>query len=289
MIQWETENIEKELSLLKKSSHYAVIDIETTGLSPKKGGRMIEIAAVRVVNGQITDTFHTLIDPQLKIPPKITGLTGIKNEDVQGKPTIFEVLPKLYQFIGDAIVVCHNAAFDWTRFLLDGFQQVGIYPKNEVFCTLKFFKKVAPGRGKGGYTLDKLCDLLQVQLEHHHQAMDDTVSTAKCLINFLQLFAPESLNSLEPQPLEETYVEHTPVQVKQVRYWEKRKNQREIYRRQYVRLSTGKEWGSVYFDIPTQVWGNKDFPLPLDFKKVEQSVLRFLGLDSRIDLINFRN
>lgn len=289
MVQWKTDNIQEELSLLRKTSHYVVVDLETTGLSPAKGGRIIEIAAVRVLNGEIKDTFHTLINPQLKIPPKITQLTGIRNGDVEDKPTRFQVLPQLYQFIGNAVVVCHNVAFDWSRFLLDGFKQVGIYPNNETFCTLKFFKKVMPGLGRGGYTLDRLCELLQVSLEHHHQALDDTVSTAKCLISFLHLFTPESFQKNQKSFIQKTQIEHTPIQIKQVRYWEKAKNKREMYRRQYVRVSNGKEWGSVYFDIPTQSWGNKDFPLPLDFQKVEQDVLQFLGMESRADLMNFRN
>lgn len=289
MVQWETDKIKKEVSLLKENSHYVVIDIETTGLSPKKGGRFIEIAAVRVLNGKTSDTFHTLVNPQLKIPPKITALTGISNEDVEDKPNILEVLPHLYQFIGDAVVVCHNVAFDWTRFLIEGFKQVGIYPKNQTFCTMQFFKKIAPNRGRGGYRLDQMCRILQIPLENHHQALDDTKSTAKCLIYFLRTFAPESLTRSKPKHINKPHIEHTPVKVKQVRYWEKRKNKREVFRRQYVRLSTGEEWGSVYFDIPTQTWGNKDFSLPLDFQKVEQSVLEFLNLDTRVDLINFRN
>lgn len=289
VITWETKNIQSEISLLSQNTHYVVIDIETTGLSPKKGGRFIEIAAVRVLNGEIKDTFHTLINPQLKIPQKITSITGISDEDVKDKPTILEVLPKLYQFIGEAVIVCHNVSFDWDRFLIDGFKQVGIYPKNKTFCTLKFFKKIAPNRGRGAYTLDQLCKLLRVPLENHHHALDDTKSTAKCLIYFLKTFAPESLNQSTSNNVKLVEIEHTPVKVKQVRYWEKKKNKREMYRRHYVRLSTGKEWGSVYFDIPTQTWGNKDFPLPLDFEKVEQSVLEFLNLKSRIELMNFRN
>jgi len=173
--------------------------------------------------------------------------------------------------------------------LLDGFRQVGIYPKNETFCTYQFFKKILPERGRGAYRLDQLCELLQIPIQNHHQAMADTEATAQCLIKILQTLTPETLQNSQSTDFQQPRMEHTPVQIKQVRYWEKRKNKREVFRRQYVRLSTGKEWGSVYFDIPTQSWGNKDFPLPLDFQKVEQSVLEFLNLQSRQDLIHFRN
>src|SRR5690625_3934279 len=119
---WKTDAIKKEIEQLK-NPHFVVIDIETTGFSPDKGGRIIEIAAVRVVHGVIKDKFHTLVDPQLKIPAKITRLTGITNEDVKGQPTAIKVLPELYRFIGDGVVVCHNLSFDWNRFLLRGFEQ----------------------------------------------------------------------------------------------------------------------------------------------------------------------
>lgn len=288
MVQWETNKIQEELSVLK-NPHFVVIDIETTGLSPDKGGRIIEIAAVRVLQGKIADTFHTLVNPQLRIPAKITGMTGITDQDVKDKPTIFHILPQLYQFIRDAVIVCHNVSFDWDRFLIAGFKQVGIHPNNPTFCTMKFFKKVLPGRGRGGYTLDKMCDILGVTLQNHHQALDDTTSTAKCLISFIQTFSPDSLNSTDEYSMSETSIEHTPVKIKQVRYWEKRKNAREMFRRHYVRISTGTDFGTVYFDIPSRTWGNKDFPLPLDFEKVERSVLLFLGIDSREELIHFRN
>lgn len=288
MFLFDTENIQDDIKLIKQTNHFVVLDLETTGLSPNKGGRIIEIAAVRVVNGEIKDRFHTLVNPQLKIPSKITNLTKISNKDVEDKPTINQVLPEFYKFISNSVVVVHNAAFDWSRFLLDGFEKVGIYPDNKVFCTMKFFKKLQPNKGRGSYTLKKMCDLFKVELDNHHQAMSDTESTAKCLIKILEMFSPESLIGPEPQ-FESPEIKHTPVQVKQVRYWEKRKNKREMFRRQYVRLTTGKEWGSVYFDIPTQSWGNKDFPLPLNFEKVEEAVLQFLNIKSRNELINFRN
>lgn len=288
MTKWDVSKIKDDLSLLKKP-HFTVIDIETTGFSPDKGGRIIEIAAVQVIGGEIKDTFHTLLDPQLKIPAKITSLTGVTNEAVKGKPTALEVLPNLYEFIGNSVVVCHNAQFDWGRFLLKGFQQSGIVAVNDVFCTLKFFRKVLPGRGRGAYTLDKMCEELNVPLNNHHQALDDTLATAKCFIEFLHVFSPESLSLNEVFSIEKPVVEHTPIKIKQVRYWEKKKNAREVFRRQYVRISNDIEYGTIYYDIPTRTWGNKDFPLPLDFEKVEKTVIRFLNLEKIDDLLHFRN
>ena len=288
--RWSAENLGEELELLKRP-HFVVLDIETTGLSPQKGGRIIQISAVRVLNGRIRDTFTTLVNPQLKIPAKITALTGISNEDVANQPTIYHVLPNFYRFIGDAVVVAHNVEFDWDRFLRPAFQKVGIHPNNATLCTMKLFKKLMPGRGHGGYRLDAMCELLHIPLEHHHRAIDDTVSTAKCLIEFIRRVTPESLEREDKEISVSVLgkITHTPVKVKRVNYWEKKKNKRELFRRLYVRLSTGAEWGTVYFDIPTRTWGNKDFPLPLDFEKVEEAVIRFLGLRSQDDLLHYRN
>lgn len=285
-MDWEVDNIEVEKDLLA-SPHFVVLDLETTGLSPAKGGRIVEIAAVRILNGEATDKYHTFIDPQLKIPPKITTLTGITNEDVQGQPTAFETLPKLYEFIGDAVVVCHNVAFDWNRFLLDGFEKVGLFPENQTFCTMKFLKKIAPGRGRGGYRLDVMCQLLGVALENHHRAIDDAISTAKSLMKLKEAFSIETIERKAVVVKKEK--PHTPVRIKQVRYWEKKKNAREMFRRLYVRIAGQNEYGSVYFDIPTKTWANKDFPLPLDFEKIERSVITFLDLKDRDDLMHYRN
>lgn len=288
MPDWKIDKVKDELSLLTYSD-YVVLDLETTGFSPAKGGRIIEIAAVRILNGEIVDTYQTYVDPQMKIPAKITNLTGIRNEDVQGQPVAAQALPELYKFIGDSIVVGHNLSFDWDRFLLEGFKTAGIFPSNDTFCTMKFLKKVLPGRGRGGYTLDVMCDILNVPLENHHQALEDTISTAKAFIKLIDIFRLHATKEKSPLKRPQNQTKHTPVNIKQVRYWEKRKNSREVFRRQYVRISNGTHFGTVFFDIPTNSWSNKDFPLPLDFEVIELEVLAFLGLEEKEDLINFRN
>lgn len=287
-VSWDIENLDNELDLLRRP-HFVVLDIETTGYSPQKGGRIIEIAAVRVLHGEIVDRFSTLINPQLKIPKKIEKLTGITNEDVKDKPTIYHVLPEFYRFIGDAVIVGHNVEFDWDRFLVPDFHKVGIFPENETLCTMKMFKKLVPDRGRGGYRLNHMCEQLDVRLDSHHNAMSDAESTAKCLIEFIKRLIPESLEKKEPFLLKKVEIPHTPVWVKRVNYWEKRKSKREMYRRLYVTLSNGEVWGSVFFDIPTRAWGNKDFPFPLNLKKVEEEVIRFLRLESQDDLLHYRN
>ncbi len=90
---------------------FVVVDLETTGLNPEMD-RIIEIGAIRFVDGKEDAVFEELIDPGIPIPPFITSLTGIRNEDVQGKPSIEEIFPRLLQFMGDAAMVGQQVNFD---------------------------------------------------------------------------------------------------------------------------------------------------------------------------------
>ncbi len=90
---------------------FVVVDLETTGLRPEQD-RIIEIGAIRFVNGKEEAVFEELIDPKIPIPTFITSLTGITNEHVKGKPTIEEIFPRLLQFIGDSAIVGQQINFD---------------------------------------------------------------------------------------------------------------------------------------------------------------------------------
>lgn len=288
LMHWDRTRIKKEMELLK-GNHYVVLDIETTGLSPHKGGRIIEIGAVRIVNGEIQDKYQTFVDPEQKIYPKTTELTGITQEMVNGQPTIGQVLGDFAQWIGDAVVVCHNAKFDWSLFLKNAFKSIGLEPKNTVICTYELFRKADPGRGKGGYTLMTLCTMFKVTNKSHHRAIDDAIATAEVFLGIQsELIDTSKLKKVEVN-VEEVKVEHTEVNVKRVKYWEKQVSPRKMMKRHYVNLANGKDYGSVYFDIPTKTWYNRDFEKPLDFKQVEKRVLEFLELSSVMDLCSYKN
>ncbi|MDD2499016.1 MAG: 3'-5' exonuclease, partial [Desulfitobacteriaceae bacterium] len=91
--------------------NYVVIDLETTGFNNKRE-KIIEIGAVRIDEGRITDEFSTLLNPECEIPEEITILTGITEDMVRGKPTISQVTSILEDFLGDAVLIAHNADFD---------------------------------------------------------------------------------------------------------------------------------------------------------------------------------
>lgn len=108
---------------------YVTLDLETTGLEPKRD-RIIEIGAVKVKDGAITEEFSTLVDPQMEIPYRITQLTGISDEMVKGKPYIKEVLKELVNFCGNLPLLGHNILFDY-----------GFVKHNAVNCGIEFEKK----------------------------------------------------------------------------------------------------------------------------------------------------
>lgn len=113
--QFQTEINYKEYNLsefkLYSNGKYTVLDFETTGLSPYTD-RIVEIGACKVSDGQILMTYHQYVDPEMPISPDASAVNHITNAMVSGKPKIYELLPSLLSFIGDDIVVAHNASFD---------------------------------------------------------------------------------------------------------------------------------------------------------------------------------
>src|SRR5215216_841763 len=115
---------------------FAVLDLETTGGSPATD-RITEVGVVKVRGGEVTGTFHALVNPLMPIPPMITALTGISDAMVANQEPIEVVLPCLLEFLGDAVLVAHNASFD-TRFLQAALQ-AHAYPRLEssIVCTAR--------------------------------------------------------------------------------------------------------------------------------------------------------
>lgn len=120
-----------------------VLDFETSGLSPRRGDRAIEIGAVRVERGRIADRFESLINPGIRVSPFIQELTGISNAMLAKAPGGEEVMAGLLAFIGDAPLVAHNAPFDG-RFLDAELARIGRTRANELICTLRVARRIYP-------------------------------------------------------------------------------------------------------------------------------------------------
>ena len=154
---------------------YYVLDTETTGFSPKTD-EMIEVAAIKVLNGQIADSFETFINPGCRIPKRITDLTGISDADVCDAPDCDTVAVQLSRFLSDSYpIVGHNIRFDLS-FIGVAFHRVGIRPEFRYIDTLAFSQRVFPNLIN--YQLDTLISYLRLA-DHAqmHRAMDDVIVT----------------------------------------------------------------------------------------------------------------
>tara|TARA_Y100000031_G_scaffold86165_1_gene94802 strand:+ start:380 stop:967 length:588 start_codon:yes stop_codon:yes gene_type:complete len=161
---------------------YTVIDIETTGLS-KNYHQITEIAAARVVDGEVVKKFQTLVNPEVKIPSFITKLTGINNEMVKDAPLIKEVLPSFKNFLGENVFVAHNATFDF-GFLNHNLQKHHDYELlNSRLCTRKLANRIFPELPRK--RLQDLCLHLNVKNKQAHRAMGDVEATVDVFRNML--------------------------------------------------------------------------------------------------------
>ena len=207
---------------------FVVFDIETTGFSPVNN-RIIEIGAVKVCDGKVTDRFSAFVNPQVPIPFEIEKLTGIRDDMVTEAPLIQEVLPQFLEFVGGSVLVAHNAGFDMS-FILENARRQGI-----PFTVFSGEKAVATGEEKGSghgegvpgesvaelsggqtectyvdtvgiarilfpdqakHTLDAVAKKLNISLENHHRAVDDAECTAWIFLKFIQMLKERKIDTL---------------------------------------------------------------------------------------------
>ena len=158
---------------LNSTNRYVAFDVETTGLSPKNGDRVIEIGAVAIENQSIVAEFSSLINTGRKIPWRVQQVHGITDEMLYDKPRPDEVLPEFYKFIGESILIAHNASFD-IGFLKHEFALLGMGLNNRSLCTLKMSRKQYPNLPNhkletvSRYLLGESCEQMQM-----HRALDD--------------------------------------------------------------------------------------------------------------------
>lgn len=173
-------------------SEYVVFDIETTGLSPKFN-KIIEIGAVRIKDGKIQDTYSRFVNPEVPIPYSITKLTSINDGMVMDAPTIEEILPEFLEFVGDAILVAHNASFD-TGFIKEFAKRQGLVFNSTIVDTMTLAHILIPELGK--YTLDRLCKQFNVSLENHHRACDDAAATAEIFVKMVRMIKERDVHTI---------------------------------------------------------------------------------------------
>ena len=171
---------------------YVVFDIETTGFSPVTN-RIIEIGAVKVENGEITERFSTFVNPQVPIPFHIEKLTSINDSMVMDADPIEVVLPRFLEFVGDAILVAHNANFD-VSFIKENAKRQGILVDFTYVDTVGIARALLTGQSK--YTLDAVAKTLGISLENHHRAVDDAECTAEIFVKFIEMLKKDNILDL---------------------------------------------------------------------------------------------
>jgi len=176
-----------DTSRLLKESSYVVFDLETTGFSVLYD-RIIQIGAVKVKGGLVVDQFNSFVNPLMHIPQKVQNLTSITDETVKEAETIDVVLPKFLEFIGDSILVAHNATFDVSH-IYENMKNLGIKRDKpfDVIDTLQIARNFYADELKR-FNLAAMAKLFKVNQEHHHLADDDTRVTAECFIKMLDYF-----------------------------------------------------------------------------------------------------
>ena len=172
---------------------YVVFDIETTGFSPLSD-RIIEIGAVKVVNGTITDKFSTFVNPDIPIPFRIEQLTSINDSMVLPAPKIDKVLPDFLKFCEGCALVAHNASFD-VSFIAHNAEELGLPFDPTVLDTVTLARILLPQLNR--YKLDTVAKALNVSLENHHRAVDDAGATAEIFVAFLKMLKERDIFTLD--------------------------------------------------------------------------------------------
>ncbi len=161
---------------------FSIIDIETTGNSYKYG-KITEVAIYQHNGERITDSFSTLINPEIDIPYFITELTGIDNDMVTNAPKFYEVAKTIVEITMGRTFIAHNVNFDY-KFIREEFARLGYEFNRKTMCTVQLSRKYIPGHRS--YSLGKLCSELGIEIDGRHRAAGDALATVKLFEIILQ-------------------------------------------------------------------------------------------------------
>lgn len=170
-----------EFTLGEYKGPMVFVDVETDGMN-YTNGHVIEVAAIRIENGQVVDEFKSLVNPGSEIPRFITGLTGISMSDLADAPYFDRIADRLYEVMEGALFVAHNVRFDYS-FLKSEFRRVGIDFSPRLFCTVRLSRALYPDQRS--HKLASLIERHGLQFSARHRAYDD----AHALWQFVQIVA----------------------------------------------------------------------------------------------------
>ena len=171
---------------------FVVFDLETTGFSARQNN-IIEIGAVKIEDGKITDRFSTFVNPKEPIPYRIEKLTGITDRDVADAPFVNEALTRFLDFCDGSVLVAHNASFDM-GFLEAKEEALGIKNAHSCIDTVGMARLLVPEVAR--FKLDSLCKHFKISLENHHRAVDDAEATAHLFLKLVERLTAKGVDTL---------------------------------------------------------------------------------------------
>ncbi len=264
------------MSLMKNNDTFIVLDRESTSFQPNMAyGKLLELSAVKVVKGEIVDSYDTLINPEMKIPAKITELTGIDNTMTKNAPKWQVVVDEFLSFCEDYPIVAHNASTD-IKYIDFYSQKIGRKFEPETIDTLTLAKYIHRNDDTfKSFNLKSLAEAHSIQGNGYHRAMNDVIITSELFEKFKKLLKKE-MNAVKPKvsqqklSLPETNVSNTSFGVTNYNLWKK-----EINGKQFLRLyitikhEPSNHYTKLYYDYLTKNWGIKELgeTLPSDYKE----------------------
>lgn len=177
---------------------YVAVDLETTGIGAKKE-KITEIGMIKVIDGEITDTFHTMVNPHREIPENIVELTGITDEMVKAAPGIEEIMPKVVEFCEGFPILGHQIIFDY-GFLLQAAVNQKLKFEKEGIDTLKLCRKFMPEGEKKN--LGAACAYFHISQDTAHRALSDAVSAHKLYVELKKQFGETNEDAFQPKTLQ---------------------------------------------------------------------------------------
>ena len=172
---------------------YCVLDLETTGLSFRTE-KITEVGIMKVKDGEVIDEFECFVNPEKPIPQKVVEVTNITDDMVKDAETIDKVMPKILEFVGDSVLVAHNADFD-IGFLKYNAKQLGLSLENTYIDTLRLAKSLFPEYKK--YKLGIIAENLGITVEVAHRALDDVDTTVKVFRKMLEMLEEKGVKTIE--------------------------------------------------------------------------------------------
>lgn len=193
---------------------FVAVDLETTGLRPKYD-RILEIGALKVVNGELVETFQTFVDPRMQIPERITELTGITQEMVDGQPQQDQAVTSFLDLCGELPLIGHNILFDYS-FLKHQAVNLGREFEKEAADTLAIARHAFPGLPSR--SLEAMCAYYRIDRTNAHRAYDDAKATMELYGRLWEEFGGRNPEWFQAKPLVYRVKRQSPITPAQKRY-----------------------------------------------------------------------